>query len=217
MSKYMTLKKGAFQLFSEYGFEGTSLNDIAVRAGIRKSSIYAHFKNKDELFLSIYKDIANHYQKVMREHFILLEQMNCSIQGKLGITFELYINTIKKDISISKFWKRAVIFPPKHLKKQLQEIHNLLIKNYFKDKIAVFFSEGIQKGDIKEQAISELIKSYFCLIDGAIFTLLYDEKQLDRHTIKSLWINYWTGISDIKPEMESIYDTFEGHTFNPLT
>lgn len=40
--------------FAEYHYDAASLNEIAIAAGIRKASLYAHFKSKDELYLAAY-------------------------------------------------------------------------------------------------------------------------------------------------------------------
>ena len=43
------LIKAALDLFSENGYEGTSVDQIAKVVGIKAPSIYAHFKGKEEL------------------------------------------------------------------------------------------------------------------------------------------------------------------------
>lgn len=49
--------KVSFALFSEYGYKATSVRKIASTVGIRESAIYNHYKNKEEIFLLIAKDI----------------------------------------------------------------------------------------------------------------------------------------------------------------
>lgn len=44
-------------LFSEHGYKGTSVRKIASNVGIRESALYNHFKNKEEIFLSVAKNI----------------------------------------------------------------------------------------------------------------------------------------------------------------
>ena len=44
-------------LFSQYGYKGTSVRKIAAEVGIRESAIYNHYKNKEEIFLEVAKEI----------------------------------------------------------------------------------------------------------------------------------------------------------------
>ncbi|MFL5962439.1 MAG: TetR/AcrR family transcriptional regulator [Gaiellaceae bacterium] len=41
--------EAALDVFSEYGFEGSSLQQIADRLGLTKAALYYHFRSKDEL------------------------------------------------------------------------------------------------------------------------------------------------------------------------
>lgn len=49
--------KASSTLFSEHGYKGTSVRKIASEVGIRESALYNHFKNKEEIFLSVAKEI----------------------------------------------------------------------------------------------------------------------------------------------------------------
>ena len=47
----------AKKLFTQYGYKGTSVRKIASDVGIRESALYNHFKNKEEIFMEIAKEI----------------------------------------------------------------------------------------------------------------------------------------------------------------
>ena len=49
--------KAATTLFSELGYKGTSVRKISSSVGIRESALYNHFKNKEEIFLEVAKNI----------------------------------------------------------------------------------------------------------------------------------------------------------------
>jgi AcrR family transcriptional regulator len=48
----------ATELFTEQGFEATSLREIAVRLGITKAALYYHFASKDDILLAIIAPIG---------------------------------------------------------------------------------------------------------------------------------------------------------------
>jgi AcrR family transcriptional regulator len=49
------IKKAAISLFYKKGYYATSMSDIARLAGIRKSSIYHHYANKEDVLIDIYQ------------------------------------------------------------------------------------------------------------------------------------------------------------------
>lgn len=53
----LKILKESKKLFSELGYKGASVRKIASQVGIRESALYNHFKNKEEIFLDIAKDI----------------------------------------------------------------------------------------------------------------------------------------------------------------
>ena len=46
----------ALELFVERGYAGTRLEDVAVRAGISKGTLYLYFENKEELFKAVVRE-----------------------------------------------------------------------------------------------------------------------------------------------------------------
>ncbi|HZE38113.1 MAG TPA: helix-turn-helix domain-containing protein [Stackebrandtia sp.] len=50
------IKQVAMELFSEQGYDGTSLREIAERLGLTKAALYYHFKTKDDIALSYFDD-----------------------------------------------------------------------------------------------------------------------------------------------------------------
>lgn len=50
------IKAVALELFTEQGYEATSLREIAERLGVSKAALYYHFKSKDEIVTSFVED-----------------------------------------------------------------------------------------------------------------------------------------------------------------
>jgi AcrR family transcriptional regulator len=49
----------AKDVFLELGFNGASMDAIAERAGTTKRTLYAHFENKEQLFLAVIDQVSN--------------------------------------------------------------------------------------------------------------------------------------------------------------
>jgi len=50
------IQQVAIELFTDHGYEGTSLREIAERLGVTKAALYYHFKTKDEIVASLVED-----------------------------------------------------------------------------------------------------------------------------------------------------------------
>jgi AcrR family transcriptional regulator len=46
----------ATQLFARNGFDGSSIREIAAVAGVNLSAVNYHFKNKENLYISVFKN-----------------------------------------------------------------------------------------------------------------------------------------------------------------
>jgi AcrR family transcriptional regulator len=66
------LLAAAAQVFAERGFYGATLDEVARVAGFTKGAVYSNFKNKDDLFLTLFK--ANYE----REMALLLATLEAS-------------------------------------------------------------------------------------------------------------------------------------------
>jgi AcrR family transcriptional regulator len=55
-NRRVRLLDAAARLFSERGFHGTSMRDIAKAVGMLSGSIYYHFDSKDEMLLAVYEE-----------------------------------------------------------------------------------------------------------------------------------------------------------------
>ncbi|NVJ97837.1 MAG: TetR/AcrR family transcriptional regulator [Alphaproteobacteria bacterium] len=50
VEKNMAIIDAASMLFLEKGFDGTSMDEVAKRAGVSKQTVYSHFSSKEQLF-----------------------------------------------------------------------------------------------------------------------------------------------------------------------
>ena len=59
--------RAALGLFSRYGLHGTSVDQVAARAGVSKSNLLYYFANKEELYLCVLRDLLDLWLAPLRE------------------------------------------------------------------------------------------------------------------------------------------------------
>ena len=71
MGKKEAILRAATLLFSENGFNNTRMSEISTLTGAAEGNIFYHFKNKEELFLSILEkfkqDIIEQFEQYLRD------------------------------------------------------------------------------------------------------------------------------------------------------
>jgi AcrR family transcriptional regulator len=60
------LVAAAAEVFAERGFHGASLDEVAAVAGFTKGAVYSNFKNKEDLFLALFKANYDHEMQALR-------------------------------------------------------------------------------------------------------------------------------------------------------
>lgn len=108
------LQDAALARFARQGFDATSMAEIAGDVGIKKPSIYAHFRNKDALYLSL-------IPLMVRAE---LDYAHSVLAGGADIRAQLhgYLQSIQlrfEDSFRVQFWMRALYTPPGHLHDQV--------------------------------------------------------------------------------------------------
>lgn len=58
----------AKELFSQKGYDATSMDEIAQQTDVPKSLIYYHFKNKEELLNAVINKFFNEYEQLLKDN-----------------------------------------------------------------------------------------------------------------------------------------------------
>ncbi|GED12390.1 TetR/AcrR family transcriptional regulator [Aneurinibacillus migulanus] len=196
------IKAAALILFARNGYEGTYLSEIANQVGIRKPSIYNHFSSKEELFLSVFEDVM--WAHVKQIETLVEKIKDASVEDKLyqifNDTFQMYI----EEEEVTAFYKRAVIYPPEHLKEFIREkifVSEEALSCILRD----IFAEGIKNNIIREEKMEVLLASYYCLIDGMFMQLSFYGEDTIKPRVKSVWQNYWRGIENVSYKSQKVH------------
>jgi AcrR family transcriptional regulator len=170
-------------LFTESGYEGVSLSEIAKAVGIKTPSIYAHFSSKEQLFLQLVEETT-------REEILALTRI---VDGLKSDTAEKKLATVYcfftdlGPISTERaFLKRIIFIPPKQLKERLQ--HEFLIyEDQLSSLILQILLEGEQSGEFVHLKNKELMALFLGLTDGLMVQAQLYDREAYEHRQNILW------------------------------
>ncbi|WP_244834193.1 TetR/AcrR family transcriptional regulator [Clostridium sp. BJN0001] len=97
--------KSAIKVFSNQGYKGATMDDIALNAGLAKGTLYYHFKSKEEIFQFVIREGLNDLRKLAEK----IKNSNTDYVSKLieickgQLTF-LYTFTDLCKVVMSQIW-----------------------------------------------------------------------------------------------------------------
>jgi AcrR family transcriptional regulator len=132
--------KTAVELFSENGFEATSMKQIAREAGIGDATIYKYFPNKDKLIYGYYGLMASD----TAQQFLAEDDLaDYSLQEKLQLLIDLYLNNFLPNREFVCDSINMIMQSPSILFKDVAPV-----REEFVELIHNLFTEAEQAGEI---------------------------------------------------------------------
>lgn len=181
------IRKVALVHFIQKGYEGASLSDIAQEVGIKKQSIYTHFKSKDELFLTVMNQVIDEETKFLHEFFL---QPNTSLEEYFkSFIFELHKRYTENDDSNMKFVLRMAYMPPLHLKEEVVKRFN----SYFLDLEEIVNKQFSDDRELSKKADAATL-AFMTMLDGLLVALIYGGTDRFTQKFEACWGIYWAGL-----------------------
>lgn len=149
----------SIDLFSKYGYDGVSVRQIAKEVGIKESSIYNHYSNKQEILTTI----LNYYVEEMISDEIPLSQAGLNLDRGFDYFYQAGCEAFLSKLKEEKMMKiTRLMF--------IESYHNDTVKNFLKKSIIEAPIEGWidlfnlmkSKKVIKEDCdVKQLSESFF--------------------------------------------------------
>ena len=170
-----TILEKALTLFTDKGYEGCSMDDIAKAVGIRKASLYAHFDGKERIFSAVFEDI-------LKEYVCAIDALTTAQAGvttlisleRLFMDFILYCHNNEK----MYFWDRYFYYPPAFTRDYIQR-STLETQDVFLQHIRQCMELGMQNGQLRDQPLNGAALAYYYLMIGLSMSVkLYERDAL---------------------------------------
>ncbi len=107
------LLAAAAQVFADHGFHGASLDEVAAVAGFSKGAVYSNFRNKEDLFLAMFKANFDREMDALRS---TLERSDVPPEARLSdfvslISEEIRTTPGNPGVLYQEFWLYALRNP----------------------------------------------------------------------------------------------------------
>lgn len=175
----------AMKIFSDCGYDGATMDDIALDAGVAKGTLYYHFKSKEEIFKFV---ISEGMQRIEEEIEAATVKVHDPID-KLKVLCNVQISLVYEK---SNFFK--VVMSQLWGKEIRQSELRISIKKYIH--IIETFIEGAKgNGLIREGSTSFMAYTFFgSLCSAAIYELVNTEEKSKDEAVENLVQCIFNGI-----------------------
>jgi AcrR family transcriptional regulator len=150
------LLQAALDLFTERGYAATSVREIVDAAGVTKPVLYYYFKNKEDIYLELFREPFVHFSKVLEDAYNEKGSVRERIVRLFDLIFELFVSRLKE----ARLMYSIYYGPPQgapffdfdgfHLK--MREVIGLIVR------------KGIEKGELRAVDADTAT----CLLNGSL-------------------------------------------------
>lgn len=179
------LKKAALNQFSVHGYAGASLAAIASEVGMKKQSIYAHFKSKEDLFLSTFSDSVD--KEINYITLFIEEHQSDSLKELLENFLESYIRRYH-EVSNTSFFMRTSFFPPIEVEQFVNNGTNTFVAK--QEEIFLKLFKEHQSDLKKGMAPTSAALCFLTLMDGLFVEMYYGIPDRLEQRILAVWDMY---------------------------
>ena len=165
MSKKNAILAAATRLFSRSGFQGTAMAELSILTGAATGTIFYHFKNKEDLFLHVLKDVKESILGQFDRHRQIHSHQTGFEMVQDVVAFYLHLAGAMEDqfLMLHRHFPYQIAETSPECRGHLESIYTCLLD---------IFEEGIQKGlrdgSVAVDAPRKTAMVLFAMVDGIV-------------------------------------------------
>jgi AcrR family transcriptional regulator len=165
--------EAAFEEFSRNGYAATTLEQIAERAGVTKGTIYVYFENKEQLFISMVRELTKATLDTVIDMFERHQGSTAELlRDQFSFIYQHIVEDRRRREVVRMLIAEASRFPAL-ADRYHEEIHRPCL-----DLLQKAIQRGIDRGEIRRSAIidcPQVIMAPIALVD--LWLIMYDTRQ----------------------------------------
>lgn len=173
--------------FARNGYAGASISKITKQAGLNKSSIYAHFDSKADLFRACISEAT--YRRISYFKGFIDENRGRPITAVLYDFLMLYEDLGDEDSDVY-FHERFAYFPPEELKNEITNFTTSIIIVQVQALLEPVFAEWADKYGIERRKKLNALTAFLSMYDGIAVERLIGTRESFLYRVNHAWPFY---------------------------
>lgn len=128
-------------MFTEHGYEGTSIKDITTSLGITPSTLYNHFKSKEALWDAVMDHATQLYMIYFQRLIVAMEE----VQSMKDILDAMFVELLEV-VSIHTYYCFSLVMSERNRDSRAGGIYCNIFLKYSIDFIAKEFDKAVERG-----------------------------------------------------------------------
>ncbi|MGB7034557.1 MAG: TetR/AcrR family transcriptional regulator [Xanthobacteraceae bacterium] len=165
--------EAAFAEFSRNGYATTTLDRIAERAGVTKGTIYVYFENKEQLFISMVREITKAATETVQGMFETHEGSTADLlRAQFNFIYQRIVGDKRRREVVRMLIAEAPRFP------ELSDRYHDEILRPCLAMLRQAIKRGVDRGEIRNSAIvdsPQVVIAPIALVD--LWLMMFDDRQ----------------------------------------
>ena len=189
------IAEAAFDVFSEHGYAGARVDEVAKRAGVSKGLLYLYFKTKEELFKAVVMRVISPRVDALIERLSASEQtaeellrgplqqfMQQMPRSRAKVVIKLMISDGSRHPDLVDFYYQEVT------SKGLALISSIV-------------ERGVANGEFRKSAVSDLPQLVIApMLVATVWKIIFADRSLDTDELVSTHIDMLVSYLKAQPE-----------------
>lgn len=164
--------QAAYKVVGRKGYSSFTIRDIAVEAGLSTGLVHYYFQNKEDLLLSLFKDMHRNVTTYLKAELEHAEGPEERLRVYLDQAFSLTDREGDYFYILFDFWSQI-----KH-NERIRKVNIRLFRS-FREELSVILQEGLDKGVFADLDVAYTVTEILAVIQGVLVQYVIDRNTFD--------------------------------------
>lgn len=178
-AKRQQIYQAAMELFAQQGMVGTTIQQIADRAGVGKGTVYEYFDSKDDILVAAFQFLRSEMEKTFRTKLEGVEDPRAQLEAVFYGMAE-YLDSMSDDFAeiLLVFWAEGILTNPGNepyegfdLRAMYEQYIGLVASIVDRGKTQQLFSQSVESEDVASVMVG--------MMDGILLQWVLFQERVD--------------------------------------